>query len=432
MGRIKTKKIKLTKLKGGSNIFKKSIDTSKITKSVNNELKERCQFLEITEIPVVEEIIEENCISESINKLNTTLELYNNNAYTILKVGYPDFHGTIRNIDYREVPENHILCFLTELGNLGLPYYNDTNSLNNFVNNLSKADLDLLMNNLALLNDTKQFNSEIYGNDIYINCFSKASWYFPGQKYINVSLSMDKIANTFYCKNFIKGFSRGVEDEDTYNKEMDISYFIEKIKSEEITNNNIYLYFFILCRPFIIEDGDRASIIKILQNEMIMNTINRAIMREYKGTFIETGLTLSCSSESQNMSGLVDPNIIDNYHSINKDQNYIYNRKSNIALDKIQSMMYFYNKVLTNFNKINKEDIFLFLDLSFSKQTFILRKFIKIGLNNDILRKLIYLLIKNYFINSKRLNYIYHDLFGVYLSFSDNDIDDFLSYSKNY
>ena len=426
MRRIKTKKIKLkiNKLKGGViPLLDKEIDKTKILAGVNKELKDRCQFMEkdVEIIKNTEVLIKKNyetIITDTVSKLDKTLNLYNNIMYNTLKVGYPDFHGKIIDInDYKEVPDNHILCFLTELGNLGLPYYNDANTLNNFINNLNKRELDIIMNNLALLNDTKKFNIEIYDNKIYMNCFSKASWYFPGQQYINVSMQMDDNANTFYYKDFISVFHGGIKDENTYNKNITVSDFIDEIKTNDGNKEeNIYLYFFIICRPYMVNDIE--NIIKTLRNEMIMNTINRDIMREYKGKIIETCLTLSCSTDSQNMTGLVNPNIMDNYHSINKDHHYIYNRKT-------EMMMYFYNKVLTNFDKINKEDILLFLKLSFRKQTFILRKFIKIGLNNDILRKIIYLLINNYFLNSKRWDYIYQDLYGFYLSFADNDTDDF-------
>lgn len=415
MGRIKTKKIKikLKKLKGGS--FPD--DETKIIKGVNKELKERCQFMD-KDVETISDNDYGKIIKDSLGKLDKTLKLYNEKSYKKLKVGYPDFHGEILDIDdYKVVPDNHILCFLTELGNLGLPYYNDSYTLNNFINNLSKGELDLIMDNLALLNDTKQFNTDINGADIYNNCFSNASWYFPGQKYINVSMEMDDIADKFYYKDFIRGFSCGVEDEDTYNNKITLSDFIDEIKTTDGNEtNNIYLYFFIICRPY--RDRDIQKIIITLRNEMIMNTINREIMREYKGKLIETGLSLLCGSESQNTEGLVDPDIIDNYHSINKDQHYIYNRKT-------EFMMYFYNKVLTNFDKMNRDDILLFFKLSFGKQTFILRKFIKIGLNNDILRKLIYLLINNYFLNSQRLDYVYQDLYAYYLSFKNNEIEDF-------
>lgn len=116
-------------------------------------------------------------------------------------ISHIDCHGGINSMDFRVVPANTIICCMSPIDNLSYNYPKKTHAMENLksppniLNNITNAQyIDLFRltnkigkNNLGVLRKIVN-NSEFY----YINSFRNSSWYYPGQFYPNLDLSIGK------------------------------------------------------------------------------------------------------------------------------------------------------------------------------------------------------------------------------------------------
>ena len=90
----------------------------------------------------------------------------------LVKIVYPDFHGSITKIDkYESVPLNHILIFMTELNYSGIVDKDTYSNIFEYLINIKKDDIEKLLYTYGVSDDNKFNKSYISDNNIFMNCF---------------------------------------------------------------------------------------------------------------------------------------------------------------------------------------------------------------------------------------------------------------------
>lgn len=358
---------------------------------------------------------------EILGKMNNNIFNKKDDIFVV----YPDFHGSFTDLSsthYKKVPDNHILCFLTEPGFSGIVSDDWNLGCINYLKSLDRENLNNLMNSLANLTDTNNFNSRMIEGGIFSNCFNNASWFFPGERFINCSISINKYANTKYQKIF-KKINNGIFTERIY-------YNIQPTIHDFIRNENnyksTYIYFFTICRSFKFKDKDtnKERIDATLYYELIITYININIMKEHIKNNIQNNYVppqktnILCSSISRNKDSLVsDKQIINPIFNKNRRYKYLYSKHTD-------NMIYLYNKILSK-DKINKEEVLLFISFSLGKKIFFLEKLIRENIDKKIIKGFAVLIIDMFLKKSDEIYKIhnYKLLFAEHIS---NPIDSFM------
>lgn len=103
-----------------------------------------------------------------------------------------DMHGTVIQDDYKVVPENTIICFLSPIDYvIAFDNYYKTGSKGDFlstIHNLTWGQYKTLFQSRELIGKTFRNTESIRGHTLF-NCFQNSQWYYPGQIYSNLNLS---------------------------------------------------------------------------------------------------------------------------------------------------------------------------------------------------------------------------------------------------
>jgi len=186
------KDVVIKDMKKRLNIFKECDDecTNLATTIYKDFIKERveidCGGFEMDDTIISPEQLEAQLISDEFEKRSR------NHIIT-----YVDTHGAINNkIDPKTVPGNTIICFLAPINETNLVF--STNAPNQYINKymakLNGEQFKTIINekhNLSNL-DSNLEDSVKYNNIYYegFNCFKNSIWYYPGDKYPDVFISV--------------------------------------------------------------------------------------------------------------------------------------------------------------------------------------------------------------------------------------------------
>ena len=139
------------------------------------------------------EDIENYIITVRDNIKSLQEELTNDTLLHDSYLSFFDMHGTVINEDYKVVPENTIICFLSPIDYaISFDNYYKTGSKGDFlstINNLTWGQYKTLFQFRELIGKTFQNTESIQGHTLF-NCFQNSQWYYPGQIYSNLNLTM--------------------------------------------------------------------------------------------------------------------------------------------------------------------------------------------------------------------------------------------------
>lgn len=416
---IKTKKIKKNKiLKGGA------------FNDILNPINERFKFFgkpTIAAITSEMKYINYEYYNTSNDKLNIFYNKYKENKQ--IKLIYPLYHGSIINNeikDFPTVPENAVICFFSLIGNVGILEKKKIN-FGDSLKNMNRKQMESILYNLSNLYNIDNHERVIkYDSYLYLNCFKNCSWYFPGQKYIDLTISNDnekgcifKRHMKYYDKRTFKG--RYSIHTDTLPPKIKLSeYIINNIKGE-----SIYIYFIPSCRVF--EDVDvtqeRKQLIEsYFKHEMYLHYINQDIMKAFiknlKENIDKPNFIFKCCSISDNYSMLLDDKLIERQfiEDLNINRDYVYNKHA-------EFMMEFYNKYILY--QLEPDDFIEFITLSLRKQVFLLVKCLNSCVDQSHKMDLLKLTIENLISPGKQ------DLIFNRLDCFDNLYDTLTEYQKD-
>ena len=115
---------------------------------------------------------------------------------------FSDCHGeVVSDGDFKTIPNNVILCFLSPLGDINV-VYEQTPKFKTFNQRLMSIKPDEFNNIFEFRSRLREISLEVEYNlseaiSIY-NCFLNSVWYYPGQKYTDVRLNISKKDNVKY------------------------------------------------------------------------------------------------------------------------------------------------------------------------------------------------------------------------------------------
>ena len=217
-----------------------------------------------------------------LNEFNDDFDTRDKSLY-LLKL-----HGDINMANYlKPVPERTLICNLNELENLFVTStrYNkkEDGILNFFLETLCENTkyIESLFKHRALHSVLEKIISKVDSQlDICFDCLNKSTWFYPGQKYIDINLTADndeiRFLYTLTQSGPNKYSSNTEEKEPTYNSSL------SKLIADDIDKHNpsgFRLIFLCQCLPlFNSGDDDIENIFKYYSiiydlNSSIENTI---------------------------------------------------------------------------------------------------------------------------------------------------------------
>ena len=342
------------------------------------------------------EDINDGYYNRSNEKLETFYKKYETNNKQI-KLIYPLYHGSIINNEIKElplVPDNVVICFFSLIGNYGV-INTKKNSFGNTLKNMNRKQMESILYNLSNLYNIDNHERVIkYDSYLYLNCFKNCSWYFPGQKYIDINIGNDnKEGNIFkrYMKYYDTRTFKGrysIHTDTLPPKKKLSEYIINNIKGK-----SIYIYFIPSCRVFEDVPPDSKKMIEsYFKREMYLHYINQDIMKtlikNLRENIDKPNFIFKCCSISNNYGMLLDDKLIKRkfIEDLNSNREYVYNKHA-------EFMMEFYNKfILVN---LKLDDFIHFITLSLRKQVFLLGKCLNSNVTESYKMDLLKLTIDN-------------------------------------
>ena len=395
---IKTKKYlrqnkkKLTKriLKGGGDKEIKVLFNDRIKNTINflegenNRLQDNAYNIKdlkkVNDIFVNTPLKDLGSYSSSIINDKENRKMYN--------MFFLDYHGSYKDEKVADCPENVYICmfgFFDTYSYLIKRNMGGIINIYNFFKRMTEEKFELICKYKALLSSPEMESKFISDNkNLYIDCFTKASWIFPLQKYYDVSMSIgNKLRLTKSYKSSI--INANIINEIINNDEKtSLSELIEKYNTDSRVN---YIFFIDSCMGNKIITRDNVG--KIPETLYINQSLNYAICKDIIGDIISKisdKTKFLCSSSITLYKHLTD--VSDNF---NKDirithENLQVIKKNDNFHPLIPKLVYLYNNLIT-INPVNIKQYFennlnmliFLISLSFNK----LRKFLrKISSNN--------------------------------------------------
>ena len=370
-----TKKSKFNKftkkiLKGGSNY------SDDIISKMKKEMLKKYNFFNVVSVSklLYDTKLLQECINEMVIQKFDTFTKSKDNIEIILN----NYHGSITVPNNKDiVPDKTILCFFTLLGNIGANF-----DLQSIFENITLDNINKIIKSLQNLNNIQNSYNE-HNELLYNNCFKNATFYYPGQKYININLSQSDEKSY----NYKITFSNNTIDKIDKGKK-DMILLSEYIKSNNTDKKSIY--FFTCCRCFNNSNEDEIS--NLFKYETYIRYINTELIRKYnKSNDLYANDKLLCVSNNKNKVEFIKNGITGSIINTNIKQDYTYHQYGD-------RMIEIYNEFIIG----NFTNILFFSYLSINKQLFILNKII--SFNNIKITKRVFNYIIQNIVNKKYYN----------------------------
>ena len=251
--------------------------SGEVTKIINAEVesnikdarRKRLNFFRKNETDKQE--VELNKEIDNLNMVSSILDKEEKNPDK--RIILPILHGHITDSDstFTEiVPDNCMVCYLNSPHSI---YFNITEYSNNFIDfvfNLVPSTLEQLFKYRSLYSLPDNFATDVFGNDIFIECLKNSTWIYPRQQYINLHLTAETVAriNTINYLN-LSGSYKTIEKDIVADSEVNT---IKTILEKASMTTSFNLVFIVSCQQYI--GVDKIYLNNIFQKYAMYYDIN--------------------------------------------------------------------------------------------------------------------------------------------------------------
>lgn len=349
---------------------------------------------------------------------------------------YLDYHGSYIDFKERVCPPNVYICmfgFFDTYSFIVNAEEGGVSTIYDFYKDMTKDKFELIRKYKALLS-SPEIDSKflLRNNELYIDCFTKASWIFPYQTYYDVSMSNDKNGENPLLTSYMSELN-GVNIKNTKIKNTDDTT-LQTLISTIVNDTKNYIFFIDTCMANKIKTN--INIAKIPETLYINQSINYAICKKTQSLSkdminnINSKTKFLCGSSITLYKYLTNVYASERRSILITATNLQATKKNDNLHPLIPKLVHLYNKLIT-LNPINieiikdyfknKPNMLIFLiSLSFNK----LRKFLrKISSNNPELYSVLIEFLKE----SEHLN----NVFTNYNTIFNNFIEEYAEYVEN-
>ena len=199
-------------------------------------------------------------IKKNLQKITNSLTVFDNSSTASKKVHVVEHHGSIKNPEILQVvPPNMLLVYFSSIDNsfvraTDTKRYKDIISF--FENDLTNEIVDQLFKKRALHSLFHEFNRHEYNemtlelNEelLHYDCLSYGTWFYPGQKYLDLSVVASDHATKLHTLSINAGLRYSKNSKQPEKQRSRLSTIVNKFERENPADIQIVLI--PCCMPF--------------------------------------------------------------------------------------------------------------------------------------------------------------------------------------